>query len=123
MRTVFRRNPARRFLAVLLPLAAAALGAFVACSARADETVWFVIMGSFKQGAVEAEDLAYAASNNCGLAASIGDGFDYVGITPDVTFVYLGPFATKGEASALLSEARRCVPDAYVKSATPRPAH
>ena len=100
-------------------LAAGILVAMTA-SASAAEKQWFVVMGSFAQGSAQADELAYVVGNQCGLGAMIGDGFDFVGMTPDVTFVYLGPYDSRTGANGALKDARNCVSDAYVKSATPR---
>ncbi|MEO8668624.1 MAG: hypothetical protein ABI399_08920 [Bauldia sp.] len=102
-----------RFLCLAATLAVAATPAFAE---------WYVVMGSFPQGSPEVDDQLYMIANQCDLAAERGEGFDLVGMNPDVTLVFLGPYPSKARAKKALPAARRCVPDAFVKSATPRPA-
>jgi hypothetical protein len=96
---------------------AAALAAF-ATPAAAE---WYIVMASFPQGAVAVDDEVYRIANHCDLDARRGEGFDLIGMNPDITLVYLGPYQTRAKATRALPAARRCVPDAYLKNATPRP--
>lgn len=102
----------KRLLCVAAALAVLATPAAAEC---------YVVMASFAQGAPEADDEVYRIENQRDLPAVRGEGFDLVGMNPDITLVYLGPYKTKTRATRALPAARRCVPNAYVKQATPRP--
>lgn len=44
--------------------------------------------------------------------------FKFSGFAPGYTVHVLGAYALKAEAKAVLAEAKRCVPDAYIRRGT-----
>lgn len=86
---------------------------------------WWVILGSIaapgnnytprvEAGARRAE----AAARRCGLRPHQDFSSKFRGFVPGYVVVVVGAFSSQSKAKSVLAQARRCVPDAYIKQGT-----
>jgi hypothetical protein len=81
---------------------------------------WYVILGSFDyRDRSSTESRWDYVTDQCGLDADWEDAINVEGMNPNVLFVYEGPFDRKAVAYSYLREARRCIPDAFIKKGHP----
>lgn len=110
----FMRAAAMALCLSLLPLGGA--------QANTLNNGWWVILGSIaapnngytprvEAGVRRAE----AAARRCGLRPFTDFSSKFRGFVPGYAVVVVGAFSSQSGARAVLAQARRCVPDAYVK--------
>lgn len=78
---------------------------------------WWVVVGA-TQGTLfndRGAKLIHARIGRCGLTAFNDFSEKFTGFAPGLTVFVLGPYSSRGEAMAVQSAARHCVPDAYIK--------
>lgn len=110
----FARAAAMALCLSLLPLGGA--------QANTLNSGWWVILGS-----VPAPDNSYtprveaavrraeAAARRCGLQPYQDFSSKFRGFVPGYAVVVVGAFSSQSRARSVLAQARRCVPDAYIK--------
>lgn len=114
--TTGRCSTLARAMALAMCLCALPLG-----GARA-ESGWWVVVGSIaapdnnytprvEAGARRAE----AAARRCGLRPHQDFSSKFRGFVPGYVVVVVGAFGSQSKARSVLAQARRCVPDAYIK--------
>lgn len=83
---------------------------------------WWVILGSIPTPhnnftpQVEAKARRVeAAARRCGLEPFLDFSSKFRGFSPGYSVVVVGAYGSRSRARGVLAQARRCVPDAYIK--------
>lgn len=98
---------------------AALLALFLAgstCNAFALDSGFWVVVGNMQQDETNpaVSSRIHAKIGRCGFQA-FNDFSSKFGFVPGYIVFVLGAYASRAEAQAVLQQARRCVPDAYIK--------
>lgn len=110
----FARAAAMALCLCILPLGGA--------QANTPDSGWWVILGSIaapnnsytprvEAGVRRAE----AAARRCGLRPFMDFSSKFRGFVPGYAVVVVGAYGSQSSARSVLAQARRCVPDAYIK--------
>lgn len=97
-------------------LAALCLCLFATNQAHSEDGFW-VIVGVTQSSLYDdaGAKRVHARIQRCGFEAFNDFTDKFTGFTPKMVVFVLGPYQSRAEANAVLSKARACVPDAYVK--------
>lgn len=113
------RSRLARAMALAVCLCALPLGG---AQAAALDSGWWVILGSiaapgnnYTPRVEAAARRAEAAARRCGLRPHQDFSSKFRGFVPGYVVVVVGAFGSQSQARSVLAQARRCVPDAYIK--------